>query len=30
MTMWPLTHRGPAAGLHAYKIHISAKAAQAP
>ncbi len=25
MTMWPLTHRGPAGGLHAYKIHISAK-----
>ena len=25
LTMWPLTRRGPAAGLHAYKIHISAK-----
>lgn len=25
MTMWPLTHRGAAAGLHAYKIHISAR-----
>lgn len=25
MTMWPLTNRGPAGGLHAYKIHISAK-----
>ncbi len=25
MTMWPLTHRGGAGGLHAYKILISAK-----
>ena len=25
MTMWPLTNRGPAAGLHAYKIDISAR-----
>jgi len=25
MTMWPLTRRGPAGGLHAYKIHVSAK-----
>jgi transcriptional regulator with XRE-family HTH domain len=25
MTMWPLTHRGPASGLNAYKIHITAK-----
>ncbi len=25
MTMWPLTHRGSAGGLHAYKILISAK-----
>ena len=25
LTMWPLTHRGPAGGLHAYKIHISAQ-----
>lgn len=25
LTMWPLTHRGPAGGLHAYKIHVSAK-----
>ena len=25
MTMWPLTQRGQAAGLHAYKIHISAR-----
>jgi len=24
MTMWPLTQRGPAAGIHAFKIHISA------
>ena len=23
--MWPLTHRSPAGGLHAYKVHISAK-----
>jgi transcriptional regulator with XRE-family HTH domain len=25
LTMWPLTRRGPARGLHAYKIHISAR-----
>jgi len=25
MTFWPLTHRGPAAGLQAYKVHIGAK-----
>lgn len=25
MTMWPLTNRGPAAGIHAYKITISAR-----
>jgi len=25
MTMWPLTRHGPAAGLHAYKILISAR-----
>jgi transcriptional regulator with XRE-family HTH domain len=25
LTMWPLTRRGPAGGLHAYKIHISAR-----
>jgi transcriptional regulator with XRE-family HTH domain len=25
MTMWPLTNRGPAAGLHAYKITIGAR-----
>ena len=24
MTMWPLTRRGPAGGLHAYKINVSA------
>lgn len=23
LTMWPLTHRGPAGGLHAYKILVS-------
>jgi transcriptional regulator with XRE-family HTH domain len=25
LTVWPLTRRGPAGGLHAYKIHVSAK-----
>ena len=25
LTLWPLTHRGAAAGLQAYKVHISAK-----
>ena len=25
LTMWPLTHRGPAGGLHAFKINISPK-----
>jgi transcriptional regulator with XRE-family HTH domain len=25
LTLWPLSHRGPAAGLHAYKVHISAR-----
>ncbi|MDQ6751256.1 MAG: XRE family transcriptional regulator [Actinomycetota bacterium] len=25
MTMWPLSHRSSAGGLHAYKVHISAK-----
>jgi transcriptional regulator with XRE-family HTH domain len=30
MTMWPLTNRGPAAGLHAYKIHISARQRRPP
>jgi transcriptional regulator with XRE-family HTH domain len=24
LTMWPLTRRGPAGGLHTYKIHVSA------
>lgn len=23
--LWPLTHRGPAGGLHAYKINVSPK-----
>ena len=23
LTLWPLTQRGPAGGLHAYKIHVS-------
>lgn len=30
MTMWPLTDRSAAAGLHAYKIHISPKRARPP
>lgn len=30
LTMWPLTHRGPAAGLHAYKIVVSAKRRKPP
>ena len=25
MTLWPLTHRGPAGGLHAFKIQVSAR-----
>ncbi len=25
MTLWPLTHRGAAGGLQAYKVHISAR-----
>jgi transcriptional regulator with XRE-family HTH domain len=25
LTLWPLTNRGPAGGLHAYKVHISAR-----
>jgi transcriptional regulator with XRE-family HTH domain len=25
LTVWPLTRRGPAGGLRAYKIHVSAK-----
>ncbi len=28
--MWPLTRRGPAGGLHAYKIDISAKRRNPP
>ena len=30
MTMWPLTQRGPAGGLHAYKIRISAQRRSPP
>jgi transcriptional regulator with XRE-family HTH domain len=30
LTMWPLTDRGAAAGLHAYKIHVSAKRTKPP
>ena len=30
MTMWPLTRRGPAGGLHAHKIVISAASAPIP
>jgi quercetin dioxygenase-like cupin family protein len=30
LTVWPLTHRGSAGGLHAYKIHISAKRRMPP
>ena len=30
LTMWPLTHRGPAGGLHAYKVVISAKRNRPP
>jgi transcriptional regulator with XRE-family HTH domain len=30
LTMWPLTRRGPAAGLQAYKIHVSAKRRRPP
>lgn len=30
ITMWPLTHRGPAAGLHAYKVNVSAKSRRPP
>jgi transcriptional regulator with XRE-family HTH domain len=30
MTMWPLTQRGPAAGLHAYKMNLSAKRRRPP
>ena len=30
MTMWPLTHRSPAGGLHAFKVHISARRRKPP
>jgi mannose-6-phosphate isomerase-like protein (cupin superfamily) len=30
MTLWPLTHRGPAAGLQAYKVLISARRRDPP
>ena len=30
MTLWPLTHRGPAAGLQAYKVLISAQRRDPP
>ena len=30
LTMWPLTNRGPAGGLHAFKIRISAKRIKPP
>jgi transcriptional regulator with XRE-family HTH domain len=30
MTLWPLTHRGPAAGLQAYKVDISARRRRPP
>ena len=30
MTVWPLTDRSAAAGLHAYKIHVSAKRTTPP
>ncbi len=30
MTMWPLTNRGPAAGIHAYRIEISARRKRPP
>lgn len=30
LTLWPLTHRGPAAGLQAFKVHISAKRRSPP
>jgi len=30
LTMWPLTRRGPAAGLHAYKFHISPQRRRPP
>ena len=30
LTMWPLTNRGPAGGLHAYKFRISARRRKPP
>lgn len=30
MTMWPLTHRGSASGLNAYKIHINPRRVSPP
>ena len=30
MTMWPLTRRGPAGGLHAYKIHVDPRRNKPP
>jgi hypothetical protein len=30
MTLWPLTHRGPAGGLHAYRIEIGARRVRPP
>ena len=30
LTMWPLTNRGPSAGLHAFKIRISARRRKPP
>lgn len=30
MTMWPLTNRGPAAGVHAYRIEVSARRRRPP
>ncbi len=30
LTMWPLTNRGPAGGLHAFKIRISARRRKPP
>jgi len=30
MTMWPLTNRGPAAGVHAYRIQVSSRRRKPP
>ena len=30
LTLWPLTHRGPAGGLHAYRIQIDARRTKPP